>query len=416
MVKLTRRTFAGGVAAGTVGVLAMPALLRAQEGPIKIGCLTSLSGSQEIYGMEVRIGAEIAVDQINASGGVGGRQLELILRDDKGTASDAVFGARELSGEGVTFFVGGLYTPVALGLSALMPEINGVFFSTGSLSTSLTHENFNRHYFRLNDNSFLRCNAQAKIVSQRFPEVRKWRGMLSDSATGRDAWESFQYGMLKHFPDAELAEPVFFKSGSPDMKAQISQLMSTPMDGLYTAGFSGADIITYVQQSDPFGLRDHIKMYMDYGAELAFGQAVGHRMLPNFWTGSNWYPDSYADNSISVALTTEYIARTGRPQPQSFVGLTHANINAIAQGIQAAGSSHTEEVIAALEGATVSTCRGDILIRPEDHQGLGDVNVIRLDPTTEDPGFAVTDYVREPGKDVVEPPSPGVAFSLESMN
>lgn len=412
---ISRRKVLAGFAAAGAASIAMPAVLRAQSGPIKIGCLAPLSGPQEIYGREVKVGAEIAVDQINAAGGVGGRMLELQVRDDKANPNDAVFATRELAGSGVNLFTGGIYSPLALAMTGIMPELNGVFLSCGSLTDALTHEAYNRNFFRLNDNNVIRGRTQARLVKERFPEIVEWQAFMPDTETGRAAWAAFTSGMKTAMPDATLHEPVLFKWGSTDFKNQIVELMSRPLEGLFLAGLSGADAITLYQQAQPFGLAQKVKVYMDYGAELAFGQALGKRMVPNFWTVAHWYPGAYEDNAQSVALVEEYHKRSGPQIPLSFVGFAHCNVYALVQAIKTAGSSETDAVIAAMEGATFDTCRGNITVRKEDHQGLGDVNIIRVDPVAEDPGYAVTDFVRLPAADTAEPASPGVKVDFSKI-
>src|SRR5215217_7079238 len=91
-------------AAGAFGSLARPA--SAQSGPIRLGLISPLSGSQEVIGRYQLAGATIAVNQINAAGGVLGRKIELVTRDDKAAPAAGVAAAKDLAGSGVNLMFG----------------------------------------------------------------------------------------------------------------------------------------------------------------------------------------------------------------------------------------------------------------------------------------------------------------------
>ena len=109
MKNVNRRRVLGGMA--TAGAFtACPAILtrpvRAQSGPIRIAVVCPQSGAFQPVGAPIVLGAQIAADQVNAAGGVGGRMIELVLRDDKGDPTQSVAAARELVADGVNMIVG----------------------------------------------------------------------------------------------------------------------------------------------------------------------------------------------------------------------------------------------------------------------------------------------------------------------
>lgn len=97
-MNLNRRQVTAGLVAGLVGSIAGTRMVGAQGETIKIALISSLSGPAQIYGDANRVGAEIAIERINAAGGIGGRMLELVLRDDKAQSDQTVAAYRELSG------------------------------------------------------------------------------------------------------------------------------------------------------------------------------------------------------------------------------------------------------------------------------------------------------------------------------
>lgn len=85
--------------------------------PIKIGALTSLTGNFTPWGIQARDGMQLAVDEINADGGVDGRMLELVVVDDQSNAEEAVSGLERLMEEGAVAVGGAISSDVALNTS-----------------------------------------------------------------------------------------------------------------------------------------------------------------------------------------------------------------------------------------------------------------------------------------------------------
>ena len=139
----TRRTVLGGIGAGAA-TLAAPALSRAQPSPLKIGVMYALSGAQGEIGNNLLLGTKVAAEQCNRAGGINGRKIELVVRDDKYSGSGAVTAARELAGDGINLMIGGSQTVMALGLIPLLPELKSVVVSPAAAGMALTHENYTR--------------------------------------------------------------------------------------------------------------------------------------------------------------------------------------------------------------------------------------------------------------------------------
>src|SRR5690349_3676928 len=111
------------VASGT-GLLQR--LAWAQAAPSRLGFVGPLSGTQEILGAPMLLGAQIAAEQINAAGGVLGRKIEIVARDDKAAGPEAVKQAQGLLGEGVNHLFGAIQTAVALAIMPMLQQSNGM--------------------------------------------------------------------------------------------------------------------------------------------------------------------------------------------------------------------------------------------------------------------------------------------------
>jgi len=139
-----RALFASALA---LAVAASWAPVRAAD-PLKIGLVTALSGQSALAGEAISRGAQIAIDEINAKGGLlGGRMLELVRRDDESNPAKGVVAARELIfKEKVALIIGGLDTPVAMAIVPLVNQEKMPFVDPWAAGTAITKNGANPNY------------------------------------------------------------------------------------------------------------------------------------------------------------------------------------------------------------------------------------------------------------------------------
>ncbi|KPL53329.1 hypothetical protein ABB55_14820 [Prosthecomicrobium hirschii] len=415
---ISRRGLLAGAAGLGAAALGAPGRVLAQgTGPIRIGVLLPLTGSQATYAPDCQLSAQIAADQINAAGGLLGRKLEIVFRDDKANPNAAIAAAKELMGEGINLFVGGLNTPSALAIAGIMPDSKAALITIGSVADSLTHESFNRNFFRITDSAYTRAQAQARLAAEQYPDLTQWGGMLPDVEFGHALWRSYSAGLKTFYPalakkPPQISEPVLFKFGAIDFKNQISAVMRQPVEGIYQS-LTGEDFLTMITQARPLGFTRKIKVFMDLSGELVFARVLKQNLPDNFWSGTHWYYDAYMDVKASRDLYDEYVKRTGDKMPSGYVGPAHMALNAFANAIKAAGQTGTDAVIGALEAIEFESAKGRIKFRKEDHQVVADVNVIKLGPKDGEPGWQVSAHAKVPGADLLGPPTPGKALVIE---
>jgi branched-chain amino acid transport system substrate-binding protein len=416
--RVSRRTVLGGAAAlGAVAIGRPYGSLAQTSGPIKIGILLPLTGSQASYAPDCQLSAQIAVDQINAAGGVLGRKLEIVFRDDKANPNAALAAARELMGEGINLFIGGLNTPSALAIAGIMPDAKSVLITIGSVADSLTHESFNRNFFRITDSAYSRAQAQARLAAEKYPDITRWGGILPDVEFGHALWRSYSSGLKRFYPQlankpAEISDPILQKFGAIDFKNQISSLMRQPVEAVYQS-LTGEDFLTMITQARPFGLTRKIKVFMDLSGELVFAKTLKQNLPENFWSGSHWYYGSYQNIPAGRALYEEYVKRTGDKYPTGYIGPAHMALYAYVNAIKAAGSTETDAVINALEGIRFESAKGDISFRKEDHQIISDINLIKLNPKNDELGWVVAEEAKIPGADLLGAATPGKPLVIQ---
>lgn len=408
---------AGTGAVGTTGLLSTAAWAQASQ-PIKLGFISSLSGPQAPLGQPMLLGAEIAVDQINKAGGVNGRKLELVVRDDKAKPADATVAARELAGSGVNMLLGVVSSAVALAITAMLEQEKALLITCAAHSEKLTKENFVRNYFRVTDNPYMRERALAKMAAQRYPSIDRWSGIIPDHEYGRTTWGCFEDGLREFYPSLAKKQPIITapvktQYGAPDYRSGITAAMAIPAEGFMVSVYGG-DAVTLYKQAEAFGFFKKAKLILDSANEMIVAKAMKQE-LPDMWVGSHWYAGAFEDVAVSRELQAEAVRRTNDRLTQGFLSEGHAAVMAYAKAVQAAGSTDTQAVLSALESVTFETATGPRKFRKEDHQAIKPVVMYRLRGSAKSSdGFDVVEVIRIPGADVIDPATPGKALILRT--
>ncbi len=415
MSSIRRRTLMAGAGSLAAAAATRRADAQSQNGPIRIGFVSIMSGAQMVWAGGLKIGAEIARDRINNSGGINGRPIELIFRDDRASANDAVAAVRELAGDGVNLMMGTPFTASALAVIPIVPTLNSVYIMSGSANLALTHELFNRNTFSIGENDYISRRLQGRLLAERYPDVTRWGAIFPDVAAGHSGWQFFALGLKEAHEKAgrkiELVDPVLVRLGAPELRTPIARLMAEPIEGLFNVMF-GADAISFYQQGVTLGLFKKLKV----NSEMATGPDIGRTLKgntpDNTWSHVHWYYKGYPGNPIAEELAREYTARTKEEfaSPYSFSG--HNSVLAMAAALRKAGSTETPAVINALEGLEWDNAKGRGLMRREDHQALNRVNFIKLGAANNADGWEVKDFAEYNAADGANPPTPGVAFKI----
>jgi branched-chain amino acid transport system substrate-binding protein len=406
-----------GAIAGT-GVLGKSVLAQTKES-IKLGFISSLTGAQAPLGQPMLLGAQIAVDQVNQAGGVNGRKLELVIRDDKAKPSDATVAARELAGNGINMQFGVVSSSVALAITAMLEQEKAILITCAAHSDKLTKENFNRHYFRVTDNPYMRERFQARAIAERYPQVTTWSGLIPDHEYGRTTWNCFEEGLLEYYPsiakkEPTITQPLKTQYGAPDYRNVIGSAMGLPAEGFFVSLYGG-DAVTMFKQAQPYGFYKKAKVIVDSSNEFVVARAMKHE-LPDMWVGSHWYAGAFKDVPLSNAVLAEVIKRTKDNYPSGWVGEGHAAVMAYVKAIQESGSTETQPLISALEKVSFDTVCGPRTFRKEDHQAIKPMVLYRLRGSkSASEGFEVVEFIRKPGEEFLDPATPGQPLAFKYL-
>ena len=340
---------------------------------IKIGFPIPLSGPTAVYGKPVLAGAELAVQEINAKGGVLGRKLELLSRDSKANADEAVRLARELIiKDSVDFLAGTLTSAEAPAVSTVAKENKIVFIAPTSKSTILTDEKHIHPYiFRVSSNTDVEGLAGATLMA-RWKDIKTVATIAPDYAYGRDSIAAFIEALKKQRPDIQIVDQEWPKLGEPDFTPFITAQMSKKPDAVYCSLFAG-DFVTFSKQATPRGYFKDINNRLIDGAEIgttdeaqALGNdypygVIGDAYDPVIWGGANEPPEHKKFIEDLKKFTNSQYA-----SGWSIVG--YQTIYALAEGIKKAGNTKSDAVSKAMIGMTWDTPVGKRTFSEKSHE------------------------------------------------
>jgi len=345
---------------------ALVGLPQAQAKNLKIGVLYPTSGGGAIYGIPAMTGHEMAVDEINAAGGVAGMKVVTFARDTKLNPSAASAAAKELiTKEGVDVLIGALSSAVGLAISEVAKQEKVVYIATIPKTIQMTTTKLHKHVFRTASHTDFEGDAIAQLVKQ--VGGKKVCDIQLDYAYGHDLAEGIERGLARHAPDVMKVMDLRAKLGATDYNAQIAQILGAGCD-VVTSGLWGAHFVNFAQQAKPFGLFNNVK-YIS-GREIASHEItakMGEDYPDNVWSNAYelWYDDSEPDHK---AFHAELSKRSGTKETTMWPVLAYTGVKFIAAGVAKAGSAEADALAKALEGMTIDTPVGERTIDPETHQ------------------------------------------------
>jgi branched-chain amino acid transport system substrate-binding protein len=340
--------------------------------PIKIGELNSYT-RLPAFTFPYRDGWQMALDEINAAGGVLGRPLEVISKDDGGKPGDAVTVAGELiARDGVVLLFGTLLSNVGLAVSDVAKQRKIPFIAAEPLSDAIAWEQGNRYTFRLRPGTYV----QAAMLAEEAAKLpaKRWATVAPNYEYGQSAVKAFKELLSAKRPDVEWVGeqwPALFKI---DAGATVQALAQAEPDAIFNVTF-GADLATFVREGTTRGLFEDRTIVGMLGGEPDWIDPLKDE-APRGWivTGYPWYD---LETPEHVKFREAYMARfDDYPRLGSVVG--YAALWTVADAIAKAGSTEPEALVDALRGLAVDTPLGPIVYREADQQSTMGTFVGRL--------------------------------------
>ncbi len=349
-------------------VLLVPLAADAQK-PIKVGMPMPLSGPPALFGDPAAKGAQMFVEELNAKGGVLGRKLELLVRDSKADANEAVRVARELIlKDNVDFLVGTLTSAEGPAVSVVAKENKIVFIAPIPKTDQLTAaDKLHPYVFRVAATTTMEGRSAAEIVAK-WP-VTRIATMSFDYAYGQDVTKAFVEHLKKIKPGAQVVDQQWPKLGEQDYNPFINAQMAKKPEAIFSSIWGGF-FVTYSKQAKALGVFDAIK-YNFIGVGEAATPETTKSMGPDYPVGiwGNSYDAFYWGET---AAHRDYVARLSKylkdEYPSSWAIQGYIGMQFLVEAIKKANGTDSDKVAHALLGLAVETPVGRLTIREKDHQ------------------------------------------------
>ncbi|MER1939996.1 MULTISPECIES: ABC transporter substrate-binding protein [unclassified Castellaniella] len=339
------------------------------EDPIRIGGIYLLSGSAATYGEFAKQGATLAINEVNAKGGVLGRKLELQLEDGQGKAATAIQLARKMVYQDkVDILMGIDSSGVAQGLVPVLPDLGKPLMITHAATPAVTGKLCNKYAFRISVNVTQMMTGGAQIAAK--SGATKWTTIGPDYAFGHESWEYFSNYLKAANPDVVLMNDhlAFPRFGAEDYTPFIDSVMQSKPDGVLISLWGG-DLVNFVRQANEKGFfKQGYKVFMNVGAATEVLTALGDQMPEGVWLGTRYWYGSW-DTPMNKHFVKTYKETYKLPPSYNAEG-AYAAIYAFKAAFEKAGSTDPDKVINALAGLTFQAPTGDLTFRKGDHQAL----------------------------------------------
>jgi len=338
------------------------------DNPIKIGYVNPFTGPATLNTSTDVPGLYLAIEEINAAGGVLGRPLKLITRDSKLNPEHALREVKDLVVNEKVFWIQGITSSgVARAVSDYMKNQKKLFVIEIAKSEKLTAEWGHRYVFRATNNAYMEAVGMAKACRQIFGPLKKIYNISPDYEGGHSAWRTFFESYKKLVPDSKVVGEVWPKLGTQDYTSYLTAAMNSDAELMFTS-FYQTDALTMLKQSIAIGLNGKIPMAGFWHGMLEVVQKYNANFYPKKTIGGGtfafWAIDTPESKSFVEKIKTRFGVYPG------YASSGYAFVKAVAKAIEKVGALDTEKVINYLEGSMIESPVGPVEIRACDHQTM----------------------------------------------
>ena len=352
-----------------VTVILVGALLIGAQVPMAIAADTIKIGEINTYSkltnftFPYRNGWQLALEEINAGGGVMGKQLEVISRDDAGKPGDAVKIAEELvRKEKVSLLMGSFFSHVGLAMTDFALRNKVLYVAAEPLADAVVWAKGNHYTFRLRPSTYMQASMLAAQAAQN--PAKRWATIAPNYAYGKDAVASFKKVLTALKPDVEFVAEQWPALGKINAGSEIQALADANPEAVYNVTFGG-DLSKFVREGKLRGFFDKVFMVGLLTGEPEYLDPLKDE-APEGWlvTGYPWYDISTPEHD--KFLTAYQKKFNDYPRTGSVVG--YNTMMAVAEMLKKANSTDTEAMVLAMKGLSFMSPVGKVTFRPIDHQ------------------------------------------------
>lgn len=377
----------------------------AEKNPIVIGFIHSMSGAMSMYGISSEAGGKIAIDEINAAGGVLGRPLKMITRDDKLNPETGLREAKDLLlSEKADFLTGTISSAVALAISNYVKREKKLFLVNISQTSSLTEEDWHRYIFRIDTNAVPYWGYAPAIALAKTWKAKKIISLGFDYETGKNSLKGFKEKYLQLVPDAKIIDELWAPLGTTDFTAYITKIANSGADAFFLACIYGGGELAFTKQAYAFGLYDKMKAIQPCAGDVeTWSEVKKGEPYPKGALATCRYPYWAIKDPRNKAFVEKHNKLVGFPPSYGAMN-QYFIIYALKAAIEKVKAVDTEKIIGALEGMTLNTFVGKVPIRAYDHQAMMPnwYGVMDFAPNLPYPHIVKVDILGEEGYHTVE--------------
>jgi len=340
--------------------------------PIKIGVVTPLSGTYAGIGQQVKWGLELATKEVNAAGGIMGRQVELTFEDEEANPSVAVQKADKLFQVGkVDFLTGTVNSGSTLAVGQVAERAGKLIATTVSFADSITGDKCSPNVYRVNARAGQQSAALAVWLSKERPKAQVFY-LGPDYEMGRSTVAAFKSSAEK--VGASSTGEIFAPLDSKDYTQYFGQLRAAKPQVLYTS-VAGNDTVRLFTQLQEFGLLNNLTVVGASGTVTAQNIGAIGKAAEGFVTGVGYSAE------IDTPENKKFVAAfraANKADPDLYGADSYGMVYAYKAAVEKAKSTDTDKVRAAFADLKWSTPQGEKTLRAGDHQAVQTMYVVRV--------------------------------------
>lgn len=354
----------GFVVVAAIMILFSLSLSSQAANTIKVGIVDTYTGPATSFTSDVLDGFKLAVEKINAKGGVLGKKIEYTTRDDKFKPDIGLAMGKELVlKENVDILMGTISSSSALAISDFVKKEKIPFFVTYAKSEKIVGEKGHRYVFNMNENTEMAGRAGATVLAKK-PFLKYWIAG-DDYEYGHAIADAVWRNLQRLNPKVRKIGESWWKVGEADFTPYITQILAAKPDFIIVAT-GGSGMVNFQKAAKATGLSQKIPFYQHTANELGTLLPQGKDAPEGVYGTANYlfyFPDTPANRAFAKEFNKTY---KRYPKGPALIGYMTAQF--IAEGYKKAGKVDGEALITALEGMTLESPIGPLQIRACDHQ------------------------------------------------
>lgn len=352
-------------------------LISAQE-VLKIGLNYPASGRYEYLGLQQRMGAFLAVEEINEAGGILGRPVELVVRNTQLNPKRGAANVREMvEEENVQMLFGGVSSAVAIASGRAAKEKDRIYFGTLTYANATTGTAGHTHMFRESYNAWMTASAIGKYLAEEFRN-KKYFFITADYSWGYSVEESVRTASgTEDTENHPVTRTPFPNATSRDFQSALEQAEASGADVLVLI-LGGGDMVRAVNIAHDMELKDKMQIVWP-NTSLGTALQLGPSLMEGIIGAAPWFWNLPYEKGYEKGIEfVEAFSSQHNMRPSSAAASAYSIVHQYKDAVERAGTTNTADVIRALEGHKYSLLKDEQEWRAFDHQNVQSVYLVRM--------------------------------------